>query len=127
MQWATDCRDAGARRWFCAPSELCEAAVRGRRQSRTLAPYAGTPEDLRPFSKFTRPITNSTRRRRNITGCRDARTVPASEVSEVPIGFLGPIQDHKDIGPGARHAPRRTTGRLMRPTRAAAIAESLSA
>ena len=30
----------------------------------------------------------------------DVRTVPASEVTEVPIGFLGPVQDHKDIALG---------------------------
>ena len=38
-----------------APACACGAHPPGPPPSRTLAPYGGTPEDLRPFSKFTVP------------------------------------------------------------------------
>jgi ABC-type branched-subunit amino acid transport system substrate-binding protein len=65
--------------------------------SRTLAPYANTPEDLRPFSKFTPPYHEHYTTSPEYNGA--ARDVPApnpSEVSEVAIGFLGPVEQHKD-------------------------------
>ena len=79
----------------------CGAQPPGPPASRTLAPYANAPEDLRPFSKFTVPYYEHYTKTPEYNGAAaDTTTVPASEVSEVPIGFLGPIQDHKDIALG---------------------------
>jgi ABC-type branched-subunit amino acid transport system substrate-binding protein len=79
----------------------CGAQPPGPPASRTLAPYGNTPEDLRPFSKFTVPYNEHYTKTPEYNGpAAEARTVPASEVSEVAIGFLGPIQDHKDIALG---------------------------
>ena len=79
----------------------CGAQPPGPPASRTLAPYGNTPEDLRPFSKFTVPYYEHYTKTPEYNGAAaDVRTVPALEVSEVPIGFLGPIQDHKDIALG---------------------------
>jgi ABC-type branched-subunit amino acid transport system substrate-binding protein len=84
-----------------APACACGAHPPGPPESRTLAPYGGTPEDLRPFSKFTVPYYEHYTKTPEYNGAAaDARTVPASEVTEVPIAFLGPIQDHKDIALG---------------------------
>ena len=80
-----------------APACSCGQQPQGPPQSRTLAPYAGTPDDLRPFSKFTEPYHEHYTKTPEYNGAAaDARTIPAAEMSEVAIGFLGPIQDHKD-------------------------------
>ena len=64
---------------------------------RVLDPYGGIPEDLRPFSKFTKPYYENYTASPEYNGAAaDLRTIPASEVTEVPIAFLGPIEDNKD-------------------------------
>jgi ABC-type branched-subunit amino acid transport system substrate-binding protein len=84
-----------------APESACGSQPPVRLESRTLSPYAGTPEDLRPFSKFTVPYYEHYTRTPEYNGAAaDARTVPASEVTEVPIGFLAPLYDHKDMALG---------------------------
>jgi branched-chain amino acid transport system substrate-binding protein len=84
-----------------APPCSCGLQPPGKPEVRTQVPYAGTPEDLRPFSKFTVPYYEHYTKTPDYSGAAaDARTVPASEVTEVPIGFLGPVQDHKDIALG---------------------------
>jgi ABC-type branched-subunit amino acid transport system substrate-binding protein len=80
-----------------APACACGAQPPGPPASRTLTPYGNTPEDLRPFSKFTVPYHELYTKTPEYNGAAaESRTVPAAEVSEVAIGFLGPIQDHKD-------------------------------
>ncbi len=80
-----------------APVCSCGRQPQGAPVSRTLEPYGGVPEDLQPFSKFTKPYYENYTRTPEYNGAAaDATTVPPSEVSEVPIGFLGPIQDNKD-------------------------------
>ncbi len=65
--------------------------------SRTLTPYANEPEDLRPYSKFTKPYYEHYTKSPEYNGAaRDVVTVKASEVSDVAISFLGPIENHKD-------------------------------
>jgi len=79
----------------------CGANPPGPPADRTLEPYGGVPDDLRPFSRFTKPYYENYTKEVEYNGAaRDARTVKASEVSEVAIGFLGPIRDHKDIALG---------------------------
>ncbi len=75
----------------------CGADPPGKPPARTLDPYGGVPEDLRPFSRFTKPYYEHYTKEVEYNGAaRDARTVKPSEVSEVAIGFLGPIREHKD-------------------------------
>lgn len=65
--------------------------------NRTLEPYANEPDDLRPFSKFTKPYYEHYTKTPEYNGAaRDVTTVKPADVSEVGIAFLGPIQDHKD-------------------------------
>ena len=66
--------------------------------NRELYPYAQEPEDMRPFSNFVKPYQEWYTNLVEYNGAaRDVRTVPASEVDDVAIGFLGPIKNHKDI------------------------------
>ena len=81
-----------------APVCSCGAQPPGPPASRTLEPYANTPEDLRPFSKFTVPYYENYTKTPEYNGpAAEVPTVPASEVSEVAVGFLGPIEDNKDM------------------------------
>ncbi len=65
---------------------------------RELHPYALEPEDMRPYANFATPYYYLYTKLVEYNGAaRDERTIPASEVSEVKIGFLGPIYQHKDI------------------------------
>ena len=68
---------------------------------RTLAPYANTPEDLRPFSRFTQPYYENYTKTPEYNGAAsETPTVASADVSEVAIGFLGPIENHKDLALG---------------------------
>jgi len=65
--------------------------------ARTLEPYGLVPDDLRPFSRFTKPYYEHYTKEVEYNGAaREGPTVKLSAVSEVAIGFLGPIRDHKD-------------------------------
>jgi branched-chain amino acid transport system substrate-binding protein len=80
-----------------AQSCACGLTPPGTPPARALEPYALTPEDLRPFSHFTEPYYQHYTKEVEYNGAaRDAVTVKPSELSEVAIGFLGPIRDHKD-------------------------------
>jgi ABC-type branched-subunit amino acid transport system substrate-binding protein len=71
--------------------------------SRSLKPYAGAPEDLRPFSKFTTPYYEYYQDLIEYNGA--AREIPnpdLKDLTEVRIGFLGPLYDHPDQVPGNR-------------------------
>ncbi|HJT86328.1 MAG TPA: ABC transporter substrate-binding protein, partial [Bryobacteraceae bacterium] len=88
---------AAAAAWAQAGACSCGVDPPGPPRARVLEPYANTPEDLRPFSRFAKPYYENYTKEVEYNGAaRDARTVQASEVTEVPIGFLGPIRDHKD-------------------------------
>jgi len=66
-------------------------------QSRTVEPYANTPEDLRPFNRFTVPYYQHYTKTPEYNGAaNDIATVSPDNVSEVAIGFLAPIYQHKD-------------------------------
>ena len=69
--------------------------------NRTNTPYANEPEDMRPYSRFTEPYyANYTKTPEYNGAARDADTPKVADISEVPIAFLGPIQDNKDIALG---------------------------
>jgi len=65
--------------------------------NRTLKPYAGAPEDLRPFSKFTAPYYEYYQDLIEYNGA--AREIPdpdLKDLTEIRIGFLAPLYDHPD-------------------------------
>lgn len=64
---------------------------------RSLKPYAGAPEDLRPFSKFTTPYYEFYQDLIEYNGA--ARDIPDPDLKDLPevrIGFLAPLYDHPD-------------------------------
>ncbi len=99
---------AQAQTWTCS----CGANPPGP-PNRTLEPYANEPEDLRPFSNFTAPYHEFYTKTPEYNGAaRDAATVKPSDVAEVPIAFLGPIQDNKDqaLGLAMLHGAQMAIG-----------------
>jgi len=92
---------AGSLGWAQSGACSCGADPPGPPKIRTAEPYANTPEDLQPFSKFTQPYYQHYTKTPDYQGAADyVPTVKPSEVSEVAIGFLGPVYEHKDIALG---------------------------
>jgi branched-chain amino acid transport system substrate-binding protein len=77
------------------PGCACGAHPPGQPPDRTVAPYAGEPEDLQPYAKFSQPYdVNYTQPNRYFGAGRD---VPdPTDISEVRIGFIGPIAKQAD-------------------------------
>ncbi|HEV2469196.1 MAG TPA: ABC transporter substrate-binding protein [Candidatus Sulfotelmatobacter sp.] len=70
---------------------------------RSLKPYAGAPEDLRPFSKFTTPYYEYYQDLIEYNGAaRDIPDPDLNSLSEIRIGFLGPLGYHPDEAMGNR-------------------------
>ena len=64
---------------------------------RTVTPYAGEPEDLRPYSKFTTPYYQNYITPNIYSGAaRDVEAPNLKDLSEIRIGFLGPIGNNPD-------------------------------
>ncbi len=84
--------------WAQTPAPCaCGKNPPGPPAPRSLKPYAGAPEDLRPFSKFTTPYYEYYQDLIEYNGA--AREIPdpdPKDVSEVRIGFLAPLYDHPD-------------------------------
>lgn len=75
----------------------CGANPPGPPAERTLAPYANAPDDLRPFSRFTKPYYEHYTKTVEYNGAaRDIPTPDLKDLSEIRIGFLGPISQHRD-------------------------------
>ena len=75
----------------------CGSDPPGPPGNRELRPYAGTPEDLRPYGRFTVPYDEFYQKQVEYNGAaRDAVTLKPQDVDEVRIGFLGPIENHPD-------------------------------
>ena len=65
--------------------------------ARSLKPYAGAPEDLRPFSKFTTPYYEFYQDLIEYNGAaRDIPDPDLKDLTEIRIGFLAPLYDHPD-------------------------------
>ena len=80
----------------------CGANPSGKAPARTLEPYGGVPEDLRPFSRYTKPYYENYTKTPEYNGpAADIADGDLAKLSEVAIGFLGPIAEHKDIALGA--------------------------
>lgn len=60
-------------------------------------PYANEPADMRPYAKFTEPYYEHYTKLVEYNGAaREVPTLKAADVDEVRIGFLGPIENHRD-------------------------------
>jgi len=70
---------------------------------RSLKPYTGAPEDLRPFSKFTVPYHEYYQDLVEYNGAaRDVPDPDLKDLTEIRIGFLAPLYDHPDTVLGIR-------------------------
>jgi len=75
----------------------CGANPPGPPKQREVHPYAGSPADMRPYGKFTEPYyEHYTKTVEYNGGARDVPTLKASDVDEVRLGFLGPVENHPD-------------------------------
>lgn len=83
------------------PACSCGANPPGRPPKRTMAPYTGAPQDLRPFSKFTEPYYEHYQDTIEYNGA--ARDLPdPQDITAVNISFVGPLYDHPDEAFGKR-------------------------
>ena len=81
----------------------CGSNPPGPPVTRSLKPYTGAPEDLRPFSKFTTPYYENYQDLIEYNGAaRDVPDPDLKELSEIRIGFLAPLYDHPDQALGNR-------------------------
>ena len=90
---------------FAQPSEPCACGKNppGPPSPRSLKPYTGAPEDLRPFSKFTTPYYEYYQDLIEYNGA--ARDIPDPDLNaldEIRIGFLAPLYDHPEQAFGNR-------------------------
>ena len=88
----------GSTAW-AQPSSPCACGSNppGRPAPRSLNPYTGAPEDLRPFSKFTTPYYEFYQDLVEYNGAaRDIPDPDLKDLDEIRIGFLAPLYDHPD-------------------------------
>jgi branched-chain amino acid transport system substrate-binding protein len=77
------------------PGCACGKHPPGPPPDRVVAPYAGEPQDLQPYAKFTQPYDVNYTHPNIYSGA--ARDIPdPTEFSEVRIGFIGPIAKQAD-------------------------------
>src|SRR5208337_3215454 len=82
---------------WAQPSSPCACGSNppGRPAPRSLKPYTGAPEDLRPFSKFTIPYYEFYQDLVEYNGAaRDIPDPDLKDLDEIRIGFLAPLYDH---------------------------------
>jgi ABC-type branched-subunit amino acid transport system substrate-binding protein len=86
-----------------APKRVCECGKHppGPPRDREVVPYAGEPADMLPYAKFAVPYdTNYTRPNIYVGAARD---IPEpKDVTEVRIGFFGPIEHNSESVLGLR-------------------------
>ena len=90
--------------WGQTPSPCsCGKNPPGRPAQRSLKPYTGAPDDLRPFSKFTPPYYEYYQDLVEYNGAaRDIPDPDLQDLAEIRIGFLAPLYDHPDQVLGKR-------------------------
>jgi branched-chain amino acid transport system substrate-binding protein len=77
------------------PGCSCGAHPPGVPPQRTVEPYAGTPPDLRPYGHFATPYYENYTQTNVYAGA--GRLIPTpTNITEVRIGFLGPIAQQAD-------------------------------
>jgi ABC-type branched-subunit amino acid transport system substrate-binding protein len=97
VRWLALLAAAGCLWGQAAKTCSCGSDPPGPPRNRELRPYSNAPEDMRPFSKFTKPYYENYTSQVEYNGAaRDVPTVKPAEVDEVRIGFLGPIENHPD-------------------------------
>jgi branched-chain amino acid transport system substrate-binding protein len=75
----------------------CGANPPGPPKDRELRPYANTPQDMQPYENFVKPYFEFYTNLIEYNGAaRDVPTLKVSDVDEVRIGFLGPVENHPD-------------------------------
>jgi len=84
--------------WAQTPGPCaCGANPPGPPKKREMKPYAGSPADMRPYGNFTEPYYEHYTKTVEYNGAaRMVPTLKASDVDEVRIGFLGPVENHPD-------------------------------
>jgi branched-chain amino acid transport system substrate-binding protein len=81
----------------------CGSNPPGPPAPRSLKPYTGAPEDLRPFSKYTTPYFENYQDLVEYNGAaRDVPDPDLKDLSEIRIGFIGPLYNHPDQVRGNR-------------------------
>ncbi len=84
-------------------AKVCECGAHppGPPRDREVAPYAGEPVDMRPYSKFAQPYdTNYTHPNIYMGAARD---IPdPKDLTEIRIGFFGPIEHNSESVLGLR-------------------------
>lgn len=81
----------------------CGSNPPGPPPPRSLKPYTGAPDDLRPFSKFATPYYEHYQDLIEYNGAaRDVPDPDLTDLSEIRIGFLAPLYDHPDQVLGTR-------------------------
>ena len=67
------------------------------RPERTITPYANEPKDLQPYSKFAEAYDHNYVQTNVYSGAaRDIPDPDLKDLSEIRIGFLGPIDKNPD-------------------------------
>ncbi|MBZ5663719.1 MAG: ABC transporter substrate-binding protein [Acidobacteriia bacterium] len=80
-----------------SPPCSCGSNPPGPPAPRSLKPYTGAPEDLRPFSRFTTPYYEFYQDLVEYNGAaRDIPDPDPKSLNEIRIGFLAPLYDHPD-------------------------------
>jgi ABC-type branched-subunit amino acid transport system substrate-binding protein len=75
----------------------CGANPPGRPPQRVMTPYAQAPDDLRPFSKYTKPYyENYTKTIEYNGGAREVPDPDLKALDAIRIAFLGPLSNHPD-------------------------------
>lgn len=93
----------GCAGWAQTAPCACGKNAPGPPPVRSLKPYTGAPEDLRPFSKFTTPYHEFYQDLIEYNGAaRDIPEPDLKDLTEIRIGFLAPLYDHPDQVMGAR-------------------------
>ena len=79
----------------------CGAHPPGPPRDREVVPYAGEPDDLKPYAKFAAPYdTNYTHPNIYVGAARD---IPEPKgLTEIRIGFFGPIENNSESVLGQR-------------------------
>ncbi len=81
----------------------CGTNPPGPPASRSMKPYAGAPDDLRPFSRYTPPYFENYQDIVEYNGAaRDLPGPDLKDLAEIRIGFIGPLYNHPDQALGNR-------------------------
>jgi ABC-type branched-subunit amino acid transport system substrate-binding protein len=92
-----------AQRGATPAAHVCECGAHppGPPKDRAVAPYAGEPEDMSPYAKFAEPYDRNYIHPNIYSGA--GRDIPEpTDLTEVRIGFFGPIEHNPDSVFGMR-------------------------